>query len=147
MSVPPLSKGRLLMTSNEDKTKGLRGALGNPREGGRDDEAKEAPRRTRIPALGSPIGAAARQFLMGAYSFFCFPVGAIYAATEPTSAPSHSSPEKPAPDVDVPVRPQRTGVKTASGVRGLGMGKAAFSKLGMKSPPARGAGSERLHAG
>ena len=32
-----------------------------------------------------------------------------------------TEPKKLAPDVDIPVRPPRTGVNTATGVRGLGV--------------------------
>jgi len=53
--------------------------------------------------------------------YFSLPVGAIYVVvTEPTSAPS-AEPKKLTPDVDIPVRPPRTGVSTVSGVRGLGV--------------------------
>ena len=49
-----------------------------------------------------------------------------HLVTEPASAPSNGTtvdeePKKLAPDVDIPVRPPRTGVNTATGVRGLGV--------------------------
>ena len=58
VAVPPLSKDMSLMARNEDETRES-GALGNPGKGDRDYESKEPPRRTRIPALGAPAGAAA----------------------------------------------------------------------------------------
>ena len=55
---------------------GGRGGAGNPGKGDHDEEKYETPRRTRIPALETPAGAAAHHFLkMG--TGFCrafFPV-------------------------------------------------------------------------
>ena len=43
-----------------------------------------------------------------------------HLVTEPTSASSNMT-QATTPDLDIPVRPPRTGVKTAFGVRGLGV--------------------------
>ena len=49
--------------------------MGSPGNGDHDEEKKEAPRQTRIPVLGAPAGAAARNFRAGAD--FHSPLGAI----------------------------------------------------------------------
>ena len=68
-----------------------------------------------------------------------------HLATEPAISPSHSS-EKLTPDVDVSLRPPRTGVDTASGVRGLGVGGIVVIKVRIGVARARGAGGGRLQA-
>ena len=48
-----------------------------------------------------------------------------------------TEPKKLTPDVGIPVRPPRTGVNTASGVRGPGVEEVAVLKIRTESPPAR----------
>jgi len=48
-----------------------------------------------------------------------------HLVTEPASAPPNRTHETMS-DVDIPVRPPRTGVNTAAGVRGLGVEEVVF---------------------
>ena len=101
----------------------------------RSNSAKKEAWRVRVCCLDSdagcsPAGEAAdgrelscatarSDFAFLLYCFFFLPRRG-YLETEPTSAPSNRT-KKTKPDVDFLVRPPRTGVHAASGVRGLGM--------------------------
>jgi len=56
-----------------------------------------------------------------------------YLATEPTSHPPRTSPEKLTPNVDVSVRPPRRGVNTASDIRRLGVDQVVVLDVRVKS--------------
>ena len=56
-------------------------------------------------------------------------------------------PEKLTPDVDIPVRPPRTGVNTTSGVRGLGVEEVALLEVRIRvATHTCGTGGGRLQA-
>ena len=58
-----------------------------------------------------------------------------------------TEPEKLTPDVDIPVRPPRSGVSTVSGVRGLGVEEVLVLKVRIGvATRTRGASGERLQA-